>query len=58
VGPPTEPDRAEGDPEHSIESRQDWSTAFAPKGGELDPEFGVLDRNGLVTAHQKSGDRK
>jgi hypothetical protein len=37
-----------------MESRQDRSPAFAPKGGELDPECGVLDTNGLVAAHQKS----
>jgi hypothetical protein len=48
--PPSGPQPAEGDPEYSIETRQDRSLAAPSKGSELQPEGGILDFDRLMTA--------
>jgi hypothetical protein len=52
------PNSGQTTPEQSIESRQNRSFALPAEGCELQPESGILDSNGMVTAHQESNESK
>jgi len=49
---------AKRDPEHPIKSRQYRSFALSMEAGELQSQCGVLQSNGLLTAHQQSHESK
>ena len=53
---PVAPNPRQTDPEEPIEECQHRSFPLSPKGGELEPERSVLDRDGLVTAQQESNE--
>ncbi|MGH9628314.1 MAG: hypothetical protein ACRD7E_08250 [Bryobacteraceae bacterium] len=50
--------QAESDPECAIEGREDRSLTFSLEGRKLESESGILDRHGLVTAHEESHETK
>jgi hypothetical protein len=47
---PARPPAAQSDPKHSIAGRQNGSLTFSLKGRELQPQGGIFDGDGLVTA--------
>ena len=54
----TRPQPAECDPKHSIKARQNWTLTFSLKCRELQPESGIFERDGFVTAHQEADQSK
>ena len=51
---PAGPPSSEGDPEQPIQGSEDRSLMLALVRPYLESEGGVLDRHGLVAAHQES----
>jgi len=50
---PTGPPAAKSDPKYSIEGGQNRALAFSLESCELEAERGILESDGLVTAHQQ-----
>jgi len=51
---PTGPAAAKSDPKYSIEGGQNRALAFSLESCGLESEGGILESDGLVTAHQQS----
>src|SRR5215472_6855465 len=51
---PARPPAAQSDPKHSIEGCQNGSLTFSLEGHELQPQRGIFDGDGLVTAEEES----
>src|SRR5215472_15409683 len=50
---PTRPPAAKSDPKYSIDGGQNRALPFSLEGCELEAECGILESDGLVTAHQQ-----
>src|SRR4030095_6130417 len=55
---PPGPEAAECDPKESIKACQNGSFLFSLNCGELQPESGIFERDGLMAAHQESSKSK
>jgi len=53
---PAAPNSRQTNPEQAIESGQNRPLPLSPEGHELQPQGGILDRNGLVAAEQESNE--
>jgi hypothetical protein len=53
---PAAPNSGQANPEQSIEDCQERSASLSLERGELHPESGILEGNGLVAAQQESNE--